>query len=141
MTLLVLNGPNLNRLGQRQTDIYGSVTLAELEMDLMTCFPDLTLEFFQSNHEGALIDRLHAAQEAGVHGILFNPGAFTHTSVALRDAVSSVEIPVVEVHISNIYRREQFRHQSLLAPVCQGQISGLGLLGYELAVRYLVQAA
>ncbi len=141
MTLLVLNGPNLNRLGQRQTDIYGSVTLAELEMDLMTCFPDLTLEFFQSNHEGALIDRLHAAQEAGVHGILFNPGAFTHTSVALRDAVSSVEIPVVEVHISNIYRREQFRHHSLLAPVCQGQISGLGMLGYELAVRYLVQAA
>ena len=141
MTLLVLNGPNLNRLGQRQTDIYGSVTLAELEMDLMTSFPDLTLEFFQSNHEGALIDRLHAAQEAGVHGILFNPGAFTHTSVALRDAVSSVEIPVVEVHISNIYRREQFRHHSLLAPVCQGQISGLGMLGYELAVRYLVQAA
>ena len=141
MIVLVLNGPNLNRLGRRQTEIYGSATLAQLESGLRSDFPDVGFDFFQSNHEGELIDRIHAAQDAGVGGIVFNPGALTHTSVSLRDAIASVDIPVVEVHVSNVYAREAFRHRSLLAPVCVGQISGLGLQGYELAVRYLAKAS
>lgn len=140
MIVLVLNGPNLNRLGRRQTEIYGSATLAQLESGLRSGFPNVAFDFFQSNHEGELIDRIHAAQDAGVRGVVFNPGALTHTSVSLRDAIASVDIPVVEVHVSNVYAREAFRHRSLLAPVCVGQISGLGLHGYELAVRYLAKA-
>ena len=139
MTILVLNGPNLNRLGRRQTEIYGKATLADLESGLRSSFPDVAFEFFQSNHEGELIDRIHAAQDAGVAGIVFNPGALTHTSVSLRDAIAAVDVPVVEVHVSNVYRREAFRRRSMLAPVCEGQVSGLGLMGYELAIRYLTR--
>ncbi len=141
MTVLVLNGPNLNRLGRRQTEIYGHATLADLESGLRSSFPGVGFEFFQSNHEGELIDRIHAAQDSGAAGIVFNPGALTHTSVSLRDAIASVDVPVVEVHVSNVYRREAFRHRSMLAPVCAGQIAGLGLLGYELAVRFLTKAS
>ena len=140
MTILVLNGPNLNRLGRRQTEIYGDATLADLESGLTSRFPDVAFDFFQSNHEGALIDRIHAAQDAGAGGIVFNPGGLAHTSVSLRDAIASVDIPVVEVHLSNVYQREAFRHRTMLAPVCVGQISGLGLSGYGLAVRYLTRA-
>lgn len=141
MTLLILNGPNLNLLGTREPAVYGHETLSDLEAALRGAFPDVALTFFQSNHEGALIDRLHAARTDGTDGIVFNPGAYTHTSVALRDAVAAIGVPVVEVHLSNIHAREDFRHRSLLTPVCVGQIGGLGLAGYHLAVRYFVEAA
>ncbi len=137
MHLLILNGPNLNLLGAREPDVYGRGSLENLEESIRSAFPELRFSFFQSNHEGALIDRLHVARPEGVTGVVFNPGAYTHTSVALRDAVAAIDLPVVEVHLSNIYAREAFRHESLLAPVAAGQISGLGAAGYHLAVRYL----
>ena len=136
MKLLILNGPNLNLLGKREPETYGAATLIDLENGLRSAFPDATFECFQSNHEGALIDRLHDASNQNVTGIVFNPGAFTHTSIALRDAIAGIEIPVIEVHISNIHAREAFRHRSMLAPVCAGQICGLGLNGYFAAVSY-----
>ena len=126
MHLLILNGPNLNLLGTREPEVYGHATLADVERQLVESFPGVTFSFFQSNGEGALIDRLHAAREEGVDGVVFNPGGYTHTSVALRDAVAGVEIPTVEVHLSNVHAREAFRHRSLLAPVCVGQLCGLG---------------
>lgn len=137
-TILVLNGPNLNLLGAREPEKYGHTTLEELEVKLQRGFPDVQLSFYQSNHEGDLIDRLHQAYESGTSGVVFNPGAYTHTSVALRDAIKAIDLPVVEVHISNIHARESFRHFSYLAPVCAGQISGLGIEGYSLAIRWLV---
>lgn len=135
--VLVLNGPNLNRLGTRETAVYGAATLADLEADLRRQFPDLTLRFEQHNGEGALIDALHAADTVETAGVVFNPGGYSHTSVALRDAVASISTPVVEVHISNVYAREAFRHTSLLSAVCAGVIVGLGRAGYALAVRHL----
>ncbi len=138
MHILILNGPNLNLLGTREPGIYGSGSLSDLEKDLQVSFPDVAFAFFQSNHEGALIDRLHEARAEKVNGIVFNPGGFTHSSVALRDAVSAVMLPVIEVHLSNVHAREAFRRKSLLAPVCIGQISGLGRIGYHLAVRYFL---
>lgn len=141
MTLLILNGPNLNLLGTREPETYGRATLADLEADLRDAFPGVTFAFYQSNHEGALIDRLHEAAREGVDGVVFNPGAFTHTSIALRDAIAGTNLRVVEVHISNVHAREAFRHQSLLAPVCIGQIVGLGRTGYHLAVRYFTASA
>ncbi len=138
MNILILNGPNLNLLGTREPETYGHATPADLEADLRAAFPEVTFAFFQSNHEGALIDRLHEAHHHTVDGIVFNPGGFTHTSVALRDAVAAIDPPVVEVHISNVHAREDFRRRSLLAPVCAGQISGLGIAGYHLVVRYFV---
>lgn len=139
MNILILNGPNLNMLGTREPETYGRATLADLEADLRAAFPNVTFTFFQSNHEGALIDRLQQAHHRDdIDGIVFNPGAYTHTSVALRDAIAAVNPPVLEIHISNVYAREEFRRHSLLAPVCAGQISGLGLAGYHLAVRYFV---
>jgi 3-dehydroquinate dehydratase II len=137
--LLILNGPNLNLLGSREPETYGHATLADLEAGLQLAFPDVSFEFYQSSHEGALVDRLHQAAEAGVAGVVFNPGAYTHTSIALRDAVAGTKLPVVEVHVSNIHARESFRRESILAPVCIGQISGLGLAGYHLAVRYFLK--
>ena len=136
MNLLILNGPNLNLLGTREPETYGHGTLTHLEADLRAAFPTVTLAFFQSNDEGALIDQLHEAHRAGLDGVVFNPGGYTHTSVALRDAIAAIDPPVVEVHISNVHAREAFRHRSLLAPVCAGQICGLGRAGYHLAVRY-----
>ena len=138
MKLLVLNGPNLNLLGTREPETYGAETLGDLEKNLRSAFADVSFAFFQSNHEGALIDRIHEAGQDDTAGIVFNPGAYTHTSVALRDAISGVQLPVIEVHISNIHARESFRHTSLLAPVCKGQICGLGLTGYFAAVSYFV---
>ncbi len=140
MNLLILNGPNLNLLGIREPETYGHATLADLEAGLRAAFPEVSLTFFQSNHEGALIDRLHEAHRDGVHGIIFNPGGYTHTSVALRDAIAAITPAVVEVHLSNVHAREAFRHRSLLAPVCTGQICGLGLGGYHLAVSYFVES-
>lgn len=137
--ILILQGPNLNLLGTREPEVYGHGSLADLEADLRAAFADVVFSFFQSNHEGELIDRLHKARTEGLDGIVFNPGGYTHTSVALRDAVAAIGLPVVEVHLSNIHAREAFRHQSLLAPVCVGQISGLGRAGYHLAVRFFVE--
>ncbi|MEO1570175.1 MAG: type II 3-dehydroquinate dehydratase [Bacteroidota bacterium] len=139
-SILVLNGPNLNRLGSRETDIYGAGTLADLERNLRSDFPTVAFVFAQSNHEGALIDALHRADDEGTTGVVLNGGGFTHTSVALRDAIAAIDIPVVEVHISNIHAREPFRHESLTGAACVGVITGLGFAGYRLAVRYLLES-
>lgn len=136
--ILILNGPNLNLLGTREPGVYGSTTLADIETALRELASELVvdLQFFQSNSEGDLIDQLQDARLACA-GVVFNPGAYTHTSVALRDAISSINpVPVVEVHISNVYARpEEFRHKSLLAPVCAGQVAGFGLDSYLLGLR------
>ena len=139
MDVLVLNGPNLNLLGTREPATYGTQTLADVEANLKTAFPDVALSFKQENSEGALIDHLHTAHADGVGGIAFNPGGYTHTSVALRDAVGAIDPPVIEVHLSNVHAREDFRRTSRLAPVCVGQIAGLGARGYHLAIRYFLE--
>ncbi len=134
-SLLVLNGPNLNLLGTRQPDVYGRVTLDDIEKMCRDHAEQkgVPLAFAQSNHEGALVDHIHAAK--GTHdAIIFNAGAYTHTSVALMDAVSSVGLPVIELHLSNVHAREEFRHRSYLAPVALGIISGFGARGYTLAI-------
>jgi 3-dehydroquinate dehydratase type II len=135
-TLLLLNGPNLNLLGQREPDKYGSTTLPQIEAQVreLADREGIAFECFQSNHEGALVDRIQQAK-GRVDVILFNPGAYTHTSVALADAIAAVEIPVIEIHLSNIYKREAFRHHSYIAPVAVGQISGFGAQGYTLAFQ------
>ncbi len=135
--LLVLNGPNLNRLGKREVGIYGVETLADVEQHLIDIASErlVDLAFFQSNIEGELIDKIHEAADEKFDGIIFNPGAFTHYSIALRDAVAAVDVPVIEVHISNIHSREPFRQTSVIAPVCIGQMSGFGTGGYELALQ------
>ena len=135
--ILLLNGPNLNRLGKREPEIYGNKTLKDLEERMTSLGEESNLEVncFQSNHEGELIDKLHEAEDTGVEGIIFNPGAFTHYSYAIRDAIAGINCPVIEVHISNVYERETFRHKSVIAPVSKGQIAGLGLIGYELALE------
>ena len=124
--ILIVNGPNLNLLGTRQPEIYGTMTLEAIIDDVRADFDDIVIDEFQSNHEGALIDCLQDAASHGVDGIVLNAGGYTHTSVALADAVAAISIPVVEVHLSNIYAREPERRRSLLSPVCRGTITGLG---------------
>ena len=138
MNILVLNGPNLNLLGTREPQVYGSTTLPMIEAELAQMAADAgaKLQCFQSNHEGALIDRIHAARTDGTHFMLINPGGLTHTSVALRDALSGVALPFIEVHISNIHQREAFRHHSFLSAVAVGVIAGLGVNGYRLALQH-----
>jgi len=139
LSILVLNGPNLNMLGKREPAIYGARTLEDINADLKKTADTLgvSLAFFQSNHEGALVDTIQSA--LNLHqGILTNPGAYTHTSVAIRDAISAVAIPTVEVHLSNIHQREAFRHHSYIAPVAIGQISGFGADSYRLGLEGLV---
>ncbi|KQS31327.1 type II 3-dehydroquinate dehydratase [Dyadobacter sp. Leaf189] len=133
--ILILNGPNLNLLGKREPTIYGSQSFEDYFETLKGTFPGVELHYFQSNHEGALIDKIH---EVGFtfDGIIINAGGLTHTSIALADALSSVRTPAIEVHISNIHARESFRHHSYLTSRCKGMICGLGLRGYELAVRW-----
>ncbi|UWQ20480.1 type II 3-dehydroquinate dehydratase [Jannaschia sp. W003] len=139
-SILVLNGPNLNLLGTREPAIYGADTLADVERRCRALGESLgsSIDCLQSNHEGALVDAIHDAR--GRHaGIVLNAGAYTHTSIALRDAISGVALPCVEVHVSNVHAREAFRHHSVIAPVCRGVIAGFGVAGYELAIRALAE--
>jgi len=138
MRILVVNGPNLNLLGKREPEIYGGTTLWDIEKGLREKFPGVHLEFYQSNSEGAIIDTIQKAMGGAFDAAIINPGAYAHTSYAIRDAVSALKIPVVEVHLTNVHAREEFRHHSVIAPVCKGMIAGLGPAGYELAVRFLV---
>ncbi|MFO7822946.1 MAG: type II 3-dehydroquinate dehydratase [Cyclobacterium sp.] len=138
MKIAIINGPNLNLLGKREPEIYGSSSFEDYFEKLTKKYPELKLSYYQSNVEGELVNRLH---EVGFDhdGILMNAGAYTHTSVALSDAIAGIQTPVVEVHISNIYKREEFRHKSIISKECVGMIAGLGLQGYELGLQYFIQ--
>ena len=139
MKILVINGPNINFLGIREKGIYGTESYETLVRNLEEKgkAEGHEVEVFQSNYEGGIIDRIQAAYSDGTEAIIINPGAFTHYSYAVRDALASIELPKIEVHISNVHKREEFRHVSVTAPVCTGQVVGLGLKGYELAMDYL----
>jgi len=139
--ILVLNGPNLNLLGSREPDIYGRLTLGELEQQCSDWARELgmSVECRQSNHEGELIDWLQKAAQTGFRGVILNAAAYTHTTVALRDAVAAVSLPVIEVHLSNVFAREEFRHRSMLSAVCAGTITGLGPLSYKAALVALAE--
>ena len=139
--ILILNGPNLQLLGTRKREVYGSTTLEEIRRNLenIAASLDVELDFYQSNHEGDLVDRIGNAKKDGIDGIVINPAAYTHTSIAIRDAIEAVSIPAIEIHLSNIHAREEFRHRSMTAPVCIGQIAGLGPDGYEWALRAMAK--
>jgi len=141
MQILVIHGPNLNLLGSREPEVYGAQTLAQIDADLAKKAAEagFTLESFQSNHEGALVDRIQAAAHEGCHFIIINPAAYTHTSVALRDALAAVALPFVEVHLSNIHKREPFRHHSYFSQLAEGVICGLGARGYALALGHVIE--
>ena len=139
MKILILHGPNLNLLGTREPEVYGSMTLDDINNKLIELGGELGAEvkYLQSNHEGALIDALHDAR-TWASGVVFNPGAYTHTSIALRDAISAIQIPVVEVHLSNVYVREEFRRVSMVSAVCKGKVIGFGWRSYLLGLRAVV---
>lgn len=139
MKILILNGPNLNLLGTREPEVYGSTTLNDIDKKMIALGTELGVEVtcLQSNHEGALVDALHDARTWAA-GVVFNPGGYTHTSVALRDAISAIVIPVIEVHLSNVYAREEFRQVSFVSAVCKGKVTGFGWRSYELGLRGLV---
>lgn len=143
MKILLLNGPNLNMLGQREPGIYGQQSLQDIVDGLRTDYADrIELLDYQSNHEGALVDRLQAAWREGVEGVVLNAGAYTHTSIALHDAIKSIApIPVVEVHLSQVHQRESFRHHSCIAPACAGVVAGFGAHSYRLAIEALILAS
>ena len=141
--ILVIHGPNLNLLGTREVDIYGKITIGEINADLKKVAKknNADIEIMQSNHEGEIVDRIGKAKANKIDAILINPAAYTHTSVAIRDAVSACGVPTVEVHISNIYSREEFRHTSLIAPVAKGQVSGFGKTSYRLGFEAAIELA
>jgi 3-dehydroquinate dehydratase-2 len=139
MKILIINGPNLNLLGKREPAIYGTTTLTDIESRLKKRFPNVQFEFFQSNHEGALVDQLQKVMDGSFDGVVINPGAYSHYSYAIRDAIAALKTPVVEVHISNVHAREEFRRHSVITPVCKGVVAGFGDMGYELAVKFLVE--
>lgn len=143
MKILVINGANLNILGKREPEIYGQISLSDINKMLMDKFPDVKFEFFQSNFEGEIVNKLNSLIDSDFDGVLINPGAFTHYSYAIRDAISALKIPVVEVHLSNIYARsergERFRQTSVIAPVCRGYIAGFGYLSYILGVEAILK--
>ncbi len=138
--ILVIHGPNLNLLGQRETDIYGNLTLEEINGELKSIAKagGVELEIMQSNHEGDIVDAIGNSTQNNIAAILINPAAYTHTSVAIRDAVAAVKVPTVEVHLSNVYKREDFRQKSLIAPVAYGQITGLGADSYRLGLQAVI---
>lgn len=139
MEILILNGPNLNLLGKREPHVYGNTSFDAYLEKLQDKYKNqIELTYFQSNSEGALIDKIHEVGFSYI-GIVFNAGAYTHTSIALHDAIKAIQTPVIEVHISNIHMREEFRHRSMIAPACKGSIIGLGLTGYELAIEYFIK--
>lgn len=140
MDILIINGPNLNLLGVREPAVYGTTSFDDFMKRLRSLYPHVGFDFFQSNHEGAIIDRLHADGFNGRYaGIILNAGAYTHTSLAIADAIAAIDTPVVEVHISNVAAREEIRHRSLIAPVCRGSIAGFGLDSYRLAVEAIAR--
>ena len=141
MKILILHGPNLNLLGTREPEVYGSLTLEDINTKLISLGSDLGADVIchQSNHEGALIDALHEAR-TWADGVVFNPGGYTHTSIALRDAISAIGIPVIEAHLSNVYAREEFRHVSMISAVCKGKVTGFGTRSYELGLRGLIES-
>lgn len=138
MKILVINGPNMNLLGRREKEVYGDITLEQINEELRHQFPKIAFHFFQSNTEGEIIDELHTAIDSDYLGVIINPGAYSHTSYAIRDAIATLNLPVIEVHISNIHKREEFRRHSVTAAACAGQIVGFGALGYTLAVDALL---
>lgn len=136
--ILIINGPNLNLLGTREPGIYGNNTMDDVISGLRAEYSDIEIEYYQSNHEGAIIDRLHAAAKENFRGVVLNAGAYTHTSLAIADAIAAISVPVVEVHISNISARESIRHKSMITPVCRGIIAGFGVDSYRLGIEALL---
>lgn len=139
MKILIMNGPNLNLLGQREPSIYGTGTMETYVAELRKLYPEVELEYFQSNVEGLMIDRLQATLRDGTNGVVLNAGAYTHTSIALGDCIRSLACPVVEVHISNVYQREEYRHRSMISVACKGIIAGFGLHSYRLGIEALLK--
>lgn len=138
MKVTIINGPNLNLLGVREPGIYGNASFEGYLQELRNRYPSVEIDYFQSNHEGAIIDRLHAIGFDDNHGVVLNAGAYTHTSLAIADAISAIKVPVVEVHISNVHAREEIRHHSMISRVCSGVIAGFGLDSYRLAIESLI---
>ena len=136
--ILIINGPNLNLLGTREPGIYGNNTMDDVISGLRAEYSDIEIEYYQSTHEGAIIDRLHAADKENFRGVVLNAGAYTHTSLAIADAIAAISVPVVEVHISNISARESIRHKSMITPVCRGIIAGFGVDSYRLGIEALL---